>query len=393
MNKPLRIALFTDSLHPSGVGCVMTTLARCLPAAQYKTFLICADHEGADELACAMRPYVSDTFRCTVRWDDDVAALPALVSQLQAWNINIFHNHIGATWEGDWGTIAARCAHVPLVVATDHIPCVLRLDHELHRRRRVNQLLDRQFAVSEGVRQSLLDCDLIEAERAFTVENGVEAVTPRLSRPAARLALNLPPDMPIALFAGRLVEQKDPYVLLDAIAQLRAGGQDTFAIFAGDGWARHACEGEARRLGVAENVRFLGNCESIVDLLTAADTLAMPSKFEGMPLAALEAMSVGLPIVGCDAPGVRDVVTHDLNGWLTPVADPAAFADGLARAFTPDTGMRWGNAGRALYEQRFTAAHLAARQDQAYQEALAAQSPKQDRVDASNVSRPRGRLA
>ncbi len=372
MTKPLRLALFTDSLHPSGVGCVMTTLARHLPAARYEPFLICAAHEGTDDLADAMRPHVSDIMRCTVRWDDDVAALPTLVSQLQAWKIDVFHNHIGATWEGDWGTIAARCAHVPLVVATDHIPCVLRLDHELHRRRRVNQLLDRQFAVSPSVRQSLIECELIEPERAFTVENGVEPITPCLSRAAARRTLDLPHGVPVALFVGRLVEQKDPYVLLGAIARLRARGQDAFALFAGDGWARHACEGEARRLGIGDSVRFLGACMDIAGLLTAADALAMPSKFEGMPLAGLEAMSMGLPIVGCDAPGVRDVVTHDLNGWLAPVADPDAFADGLARAFTPPTGMRWGQAGRRLYAERFTAPHMAARQDQAYQEALTA---------------------
>ncbi len=378
-DKPLRLALFTDSLHPSGVGCVMTTLARHLPASRYKPFLVCAAHEGTDDLADAMRPYVSDIMRCTVRWDDDVAALPALVSQLQAWGIDIFHNHIGATWEGDWGTIAARCAHVPLVVATDHIPCVLRLDHELHRRKRVNQLLDRQFAVSSSVRQSLIECGLIEAERAFTLENGVEPITPNLSRAAARRKLDLPLDVLVALFVGRLVEQKDPYVLLGAIARLKARGQAAFALFAGDGWARHACEGEARRLGVWESVRFLGECAGIADLLTAADALAMPSKFEGMPLAGLEAMSMGLPIVGCDAPGVRDVVTHDLNGWLTPIADPDAFGDGLARAFMPETGTRWGQAGRRRYAERFTAPQMAARQDNAYREALAAQLQPADK--------------
>ena len=90
MTDRLRLALFTDSLHPSGVGRVMELLARHLPVSHYELFLICADHEGADELAERMRPYVSDTFRCTVRWDDDVAALPTLVARLQAWKIEFF---------------------------------------------------------------------------------------------------------------------------------------------------------------------------------------------------------------------------------------------------------------------------------------------------------------
>ena len=103
---------------------------------------------------------------------------------------------------------------------------------------------------------------------------------------------------------------------------LNARGLRVTAIFAGDGDARHATEHEARRVGVGDQARFLGNCHDIAPLFAAADALAMPSRFEGMPLAALEAMSCGLPIVGCDAPGVRDVVTHDENGWLAPIADP-----------------------------------------------------------------------
>ena len=103
-----RLALYTDSLHPSGVGRVMEMLAKHLPSDRYEMFLVCAAHPGADELVARMQPYVSDTLRLTLRWDGDVAQLPALVAKLQEWRIDIFHNHIGATWEGDWGTIAAR---------------------------------------------------------------------------------------------------------------------------------------------------------------------------------------------------------------------------------------------------------------------------------------------
>ena len=229
---------------------------------------------------------------------------------------------------------------MPVVVATDHIPCVLKLAHELERRRRVNGLLDGLFGVSESVRQSLLECDLIAPKRAFVVENGVEEIFPHMSRAQARRELDLPSNMPVALFLGRLVEQKDPYVLLHALALLNKRGLRIMALFAGDGDVRHATEREAWRVGVGEQVRFLGNCANIAPLFAATDALAMPSRFEGMPLAALEAMSYSLPIVGCDAPGVRDVVTHEENGWLAPIADPEAFAEGLALALTrPKSGI------------------------------------------------------
>src|SRR5438874_1034577 len=174
MNAPrrIRLCLFTDSLEPSGVGRVMELLAHHLPKRHYEIFLACADHPGADRLAAGMSPFVSDIARHTVHSYDDIPALPALVDRLRRWRIDIFHNHIGITWEGDWGTVAARCATVPLVVATEHHPCVLDKEHEREHRRGVNQLLDRIFTVSDSVRESLIRDHMAPAETIRTVENG-----------------------------------------------------------------------------------------------------------------------------------------------------------------------------------------------------------------------------
>ncbi|HZO90025.1 MAG TPA: glycosyltransferase [Chthonomonadaceae bacterium] len=381
----IRLALFTDSLEPSGVGRVMEMLARHLPRQRYALFLICADHPGADGLAERMQPYVAGMARYTVRGDTDLPALAALARQLRAWRIHIFHNHIGATWEGDWGTIAARCAGVPLVVATDHLPCVLKLDQELEHRRRVNRLLHRSFAVSESVRQSLVECSLIAAEKAFTVENGVEA--PRLlpTRADARQALGLPEDAPVALFVGRLTEQKDPGLLLRALSRLDSVDACAHALIAGDGPLRGELEREAQQLGIAGRVRFLGHWRDVPGLLAAADALVMPSRFEGLPLAVLEAMAVGLPVVGCDAPGVRDAVEHGVTGWLAPIGDHAALAQGLRLAFAPETDCRWSAAAKARYRQRFTARQMAERQDRAYQEALASLARRRRQTPSTAV--------
>src|SRR5207237_1314899 len=127
MDHRIRLAMFTDSLEPSGVGRVMETLARHLPRRGYQLFLACAEHSGADGLAARMGEHVADTVRLTVRGPDDLPAMNALVERLRAWHVDIFHNHIGATWEGQWGTLAACRADVPLLVATEHLPCVLRL--------------------------------------------------------------------------------------------------------------------------------------------------------------------------------------------------------------------------------------------------------------------------
>jgi glycosyltransferase involved in cell wall biosynthesis len=374
LSRRMRLALFSDSLEPSGVGQVMLTLARHLPPERYELFLVCADDAGADPLAARMREHVAGTARLTVRSDDDLDALHALVEQLRAWKVDVFHNHIGATWEGDFGTLAARCAEVPLVVVTEHLPNVLRIPHELEQRARMNRLLDRIFAVSESVRQSLIAAGLASAEQVVTVENGVHARRWSRGREAARRELGLPQNAPVVLFLGRLVEQKDPLLLLEAMRRLLEEGGTALALFAGDGWMRGAVEERAERLRLQSHVHVLGGRSDVDCLLAAADVLAMPSRFEGLPLAALEAMSAGLPIVGCDAPGVRDAVAHGSSGWLAPVGDAAGLARGLQLALNEDPGKRWSQAAVKRYEGYFTAQKMAQRMDNAYQEAWEAVS-------------------
>ncbi|HEU4753717.1 MAG TPA: glycosyltransferase, partial [Armatimonadota bacterium] len=110
-------------------------------------------------------------------------------------------------------------------------------------------------------------------------------------------------------------------------------------------------------------------------LLAAADVLAMPSRFEGLPLAVLEAMAAGLPVVGCAAPGVCDAVAHGVNGWLAPVGDDAELARGLLLALAEEPGRRWGEASRRRYARQFTARAMAERHEVQYAAALAPRRP------------------
>src|SRR5205085_4990271 len=101
--------------------------------------------------------------RVTLRDDGHVPQLAELVLFLQQQGVQLFHNHIGATWEGDWGTLAARMAGVPAVVTTEHLPCVIERPWERWFKRRINRLTDRVIAVSDSVRQTLLQAEIATA--------------------------------------------------------------------------------------------------------------------------------------------------------------------------------------------------------------------------------------
>jgi glycosyltransferase involved in cell wall biosynthesis len=186
------------------------------------------------------------------------------------------------------------------------------------------------------------------------------------------------------LFLGRLVEQKDPALLLHAIQTLSAQDPRWLALFAGEGPLRADLEHSAAQLGIQEHVRFLGARNDVGRLLAAADVLAMPSRFEGLPLAALEAMAMAVPVVGCDAPGVRDAVRHGWTGWLGPIGDAQQLAEGLRLAVNAKEGRSWREAARHLYARHYTARHMAERLEREYRRL----APRRTRTEPISLEAP-----
>ncbi len=348
----------------------METLARYLPSLGYELFLIVADHEGANGLWERMGPLLRNGVRLTLRESHDEEAKQNLISHLRRWEIDVFHNHIGATWEGHFGTLAARAAGVPCIVATEHLPNVVGHPWELNEKREICAHLDAIFAVSNSVRDSFLEAHLIEFERIQTVENGVElpGVVPDrdVVRREVRAEFGIAPDAPLVLFCGRLIEQKDPHALLRSF--LLSGQNEAHLLAAGGGNLREVCEHWAREWGIEGHVHFLGERGDVPRLMAASDCFILPSKFEGMPLVILEAMASHLPVVGCDVPGTRDCVEHERSGFLAPVFDAHELSRGLQRALSEE-GRLWGEAGFARYCHEFTAEKMALRQHAAYQKA------------------------
>jgi len=166
---------------------------------------------------------------------------------------------------------------------------------------------------------------------------------------------------PLWVCAGRLEEQKGQDVLLDALAEVRRRGLEFVAVLAGDGSLRPALEQRARTLGLEANVRFAGQVEDLGPLLGAADVVALPSRWEGMPLVLLEALARGRPVVASAVGGVPEVVTDGEHARLVPPGDVAALATALETFHRhPDEALRMGLLN-AVYEtqEAMTAGELA----------------------------------
>lgn len=132
-----------------------------------------------------------------------------------------------------------------------------------------------------------------------------------------------------AVFVGRLIANKGPSVAIDAVAEAHRAGREVTLTVLGDGPLRASLLRRAAKRGIAEHVRFVGHVDDVATWLRSADVLLRPSLTEGLPLAVLEAMACGLPVICSTVAGNTEVVTHGVNGLHAAPRDVAGTAAGL----------------------------------------------------------------
>jgi glycosyltransferase involved in cell wall biosynthesis len=200
----------------------------------------------------------------------------------------------------------------------------------------------------------------VPEDRLAMIYSGVEDVEPPAVDPAAvRAEFGFPPDATMALFAGRLAEQKRVDDLLKALDLVQHVQPDVRTLIAGDGPLRERLEETAGAYRLGGRVRFLGHREDVPRLLAAADMLVLPSAYEGLPNVVLEAMRFRKPVVATAAPGTTEVVVDGETGLLVPIGDQVRLARAIRDlARDPAMARRLGEAGRARAEAHFTAAAM-----------------------------------
>jgi glycosyltransferase involved in cell wall biosynthesis len=227
------------------------------------------------------------------------------------------------------------------------------------------------IAVSEAVRERLA-AHSVHLRRLEVIPNGIDL---RSYAPAASLSTDRP--FTVA-FLGRLTEEKGIPVLLEAARRL-PDAVELRLVIAGDGPLRTAVEAEVLRPG--SRVWFLGYQEQVLSVYQAADVVVMPSLAEGHPMAALEAMACGLPVVASRVGGLQEIVIDGETGMLTPPGDAASLGAALAAlAADRERGLALGAAGRRRVEAHFTRERMLARLHSVYASVLApSDTPKRPR--------------
>ena len=240
-------------------------------------------------------------------------------------------------------------------------------------------LATHMVAVSERVRRMAVEVEGVRVERTSVILNGIElaARAPLAADKVTQLrqSLDVPETAQLVLAVGRLMEQKGHMYLLDAIPGILDHHPDAVFAIAGEGPLRSALERKAQDLGISKVMRFLGLRPDIPDLLQAADLFVMPSLWEGLPIALLEAMGASLPVVVSEVEGVDEVIDHERNGLLVAPKDVAGLTAAVESLLNdPQLRRRLGTAARETLAVEYTVERMCKQYEALFLDAYAGDS-------------------
>ena len=364
--KKIRVMQVTHDLAIGGLQRVVETLCTTIDRDRFEMAVLCVRERGpiADRLEAANTQV---TLLERPRHRPDYFPFARIARVLRAFGTDVVHTHnteplIGA---GVAGLLTGRPTHIH----TDHarsFPDKLRYmvaEHLLSYR------TYRFVGVSDHTTEALRRYERIPASRLVTIPNGID---PRpfeapVDRAAKRAELGIEGNGPVIGLGARLVEQKGLGYLLEALAQLKNEFPDITLVIAGDGPLRQRLEQQGRQLGVSDHLLLTGPRLDMPALLKTFDLYVLPSNYEGLPMALLEAMAAGCPIVATDVGGIPGAVSSEVNGLLVPKRDPGALAQAIARLLHDGAlRRRFAHAARALFDKRFSGRAMTARYEALY---------------------------
>jgi glycosyltransferase involved in cell wall biosynthesis len=353
------VALVITDLDVGGAERALTALATRLSPARWRVGVFCLSGPGA--LVEVIRGAGLPCECLDVGRRNPVQAVARLATALRRFGPALiqsflFHANLASRLAAPWAGRPRPRVIGGIRVAERHRRWHLPLD------RWTSWLTAGEVCVSRGVLAFSRDVGKLDPARLTVIPNGIDPAPIDAAEPVPRAAIGVPDDAHLALCVGRLDPQKGLPDLLDAAERVIARRRDWHLALAGDGperaWLLQTIE---TRAALRDRVRWLGRRDDVPGLLKSADVLVLPSLWEGMPNAVLEAMAARRAVVGTAVEGTEDLVIPGQTGWLVPPRDSAALAQALDEAADhPDRCHRYGEAARSRVEQEFSIAAVVA---------------------------------
>ena len=342
---PIKVLQLLVSLPVGGAEDLVAATLTGLDPERFRVQAACIGPLGAVGHELAARGHAVVSLGLNIKRTSTLRVAAAVRHLLKEMRPDILHTHIYHA--NFYGRLASLGLGLKGVVAAVHNTYT---QPKLHRRL-ANFLLARVtdwvLVGSPQVWADVRRYDWVPAPRLLLLPYGI-----RLEEPASALS---PEEAKARLgvsgfcvgAVGRLEEQKGHDYLLAAVSELRRQVDGLTVLLVGEGRQEEALRQQARDLGVADVVHFLGTRRDLPLIYRALDVYVQPSRWEGLSLAMLQAMGAALPVVVSRVGGALEVVQDRVNGRLVPVGDPQALATAVLELYRqPDQRRRLGERAR-----------------------------------------------
>lgn len=340
--EPIRIAYVLNSFIRAGVEEHVLSLLRNVNRDRFRPFLfapprlIAAFGNDLNDLDVQVVPL-------HIRGLWDMASMYRFWRLIRQHAITIINTHMFQA--SFYYTPLALAARAPVRLETAHLLESWRLERWPRCIRRASFAVDRSIArmqhaflaVSDSCKRNLIEVKGIPADKITVIANGrdLNGFTRQAGqsrRNDIRQRLGIAPSEFVFGTMARLEKQKNHEFLLRAVSRLAASRNGFRVVLVGDGASRPSLQDLASRLEIAHLVTFAGFQADVVGHYAAFDVHVLPSLYEGLPLALIEALAMETPIIATDVDGNNEVVRHGDNGLLVPLGDIDALCNALAYA-------------------------------------------------------------
>ena len=233
-------------------------------------------------------------------------------------------------------------------------------------------MVDHYVAVSESVQRHIIDKSRISNEKISVIYNGVNIKSQdNAYEQNAKTPFKIENEDRILMTVGRLHKQKGHCYLIQAVSKVRKEFPKVKLLITGDGEEENNLKKLVKSLDLTNEVIFAGLRSDIEGILPMAELFILPSLWEGLPNALLEAMAAGKPVVATKVGGIPEIVVHGETGILIPPRDPNALAIAIVDLLQDGLKAKdMGEAGRMRAGKRFSIYKMIEKTENLYQELL-----------------------
>jgi len=346
--RKIGICHLVQSLGVGGAEILLLHYIKALDHSEFEHFVYCFESTGPiqaeiEKLGVDVKigPRRASIKRPLAFFLSIIGIFSDLKKYIKKKKIRVIQAHMGHA--NQLGTIFGKILRIPTFPTVHNTMAFVdrrkKTDIRVHLKKFGDEIIyrmaDKVIAVSDEVKQIVQTNYHLNSSDVFVLKNGIIAEFDNIGPVDIETELSVPGAKKKLIAVGSLTYQKAFEVLIKAAGDLvEKGHNDLLVLIVGEGEERPQLENLISDLGLRKWVHLLGLRNDVLGLLKTSDVFIMPSRYEGLSIAMIEAMACGLPIIASDAPGLNSTIQHNHNGLLFAVENHRALSDCITRVLT-----------------------------------------------------------